>query len=73
MLRPRPRFRGKPPPRGQGFLPSIRTEAADYQAKLGMTDVTDSARCPCCRRPLVARQGRAGPYFHCGCRKPLRI
>lgn len=26
-----------------------------------------TARCPVCRHPLIARQGRAGPYFHCGC------
>ncbi len=28
-----------------------------------------TARCPCCRAPLVARMGRAGPYFHCRCRE----
>jgi hypothetical protein len=30
-------------------------------------DLLDTARCPCCRAPLVARMGRAGPYFHCRC------
>ena len=25
------------------------------------------ARCPLCRAALVARQGRAGPYFSCRC------
>lgn len=29
-----------------------------------------SARCPICRSALVARQGRAGPYFHCACVRP---
>ena len=28
-----------------------------------------TARCPLCRHVLVARQGRAGPYFFCGCPK----
>ncbi len=26
-----------------------------------------TARCPRCRGALVARLGRAGPYFHCLC------
>lgn len=26
-----------------------------------------SARCPLCHGVLVARQGRAGPYFFCQC------
>ena len=26
-----------------------------------------SARCPICREFLVARLGRGGPYFFCGC------
>jgi hypothetical protein len=32
-------------------------------------DLLDTARCPCCRAPLIARMGRSGPYFHCRCRK----
>ena len=32
------------------------------------------ARCPICRAILVARQGRAGPYFYCQCiAKPSRL
>jgi hypothetical protein len=31
------------------------------------SDLLDTARCPCCRAPLVARMGREGPYFHCRC------
>jgi len=32
-----------------------------------------SARCPLCRGVLVARQGRAGPYFFCQCvRQPTK-
>ena len=27
----------------------------------------DQARCPWCRHPLIARVGKLGPYFHCGC------
>ena len=27
----------------------------------------DQARCPWCRHPLIARVGKKGPYFHCGC------
>jgi hypothetical protein len=32
-------------------------------------DLLDTARCPCCRAPLIARMGREGPYFHCRCRE----
>jgi hypothetical protein len=32
------------------------------------SELLDTARCPCCRAPLVARMGREGPYFHCRCR-----
>jgi hypothetical protein len=32
------------------------------------SDLLDTARCPCCRAPLIARMGREGPYFHCRCR-----
>lgn len=33
------------------------------------SEALDTARCPCCRAPLVARMGREGPYFHCRCRE----
>ncbi len=33
-------------------------------------DLLDTARCPCCRAPLIARMGREGPYFHCRCGHP---
>jgi hypothetical protein len=33
------------------------------------SDLLDTARCPCCRAPLIARMGREGPYFHCRCRE----
>jgi hypothetical protein len=72
MIRARLLFVGKHFPKGRGFLRGIRTEAADYQAKLGMTDVIVTARCPRCRHPLTARQGRIGPYFQCGCPKGVR-
>lgn len=36
-------------------------------------DLLDTARCPCCRAPLVARMGRAGPYFHCRCDERSRF
>ena len=32
-------------------------------------DELASARCPLCRGVLVARQGRAGPYFFCLCKE----
>ncbi|HTU89597.1 MAG TPA: hypothetical protein VMF69_05815 [Gemmataceae bacterium] len=32
-------------------------------------ELLDTARCPCCRAPLIARMGRDGPYFHCRCRE----
>ena len=36
--------------------------------RLGRThDELGMARCPICRTVLVARLGRAGPYFFCGC------
>jgi|GEM_PF-3593627 hypothetical protein len=34
-------------------------------------DLLDTARCPCCRAPLIARMGRGGPYFHCRCQECL--
>ncbi len=33
----------------------------------GVEEILGTARCPCCRAPLVARMGRCGPYFHCRC------
>jgi hypothetical protein len=36
------------------------------------SELLDTARCPCCRAPLVARMGREGPYFHCRCRERKR-
>jgi hypothetical protein len=27
------------------------------------------APCPRCGKPMVARVGRRGPYFHCACKK----
>jgi hypothetical protein len=35
-------------------------------------DLLDTARCPCCRAPLIARMGREGPYFHCRCQEGKR-
>lgn len=37
-------------------------------------DELGSARCPLCWTVLVARQGRAGPYFFCHCMlKPTKL
>ncbi len=44
-----------------------RGPLADRQAIRDTYDDLGTARCPLCRAPLVARQGRAGPYFHCLC------
>lgn len=43
--------------------------------RVDLVDLLDTARCPCCRFPLVARMGREGPYFHCRFydKKNLRI
>jgi hypothetical protein len=38
------------------------------RCRVDSVDLLDTARCPCCRFPLVARMGRDGPYFHCHCR-----
>ena len=35
------------------------------------SEVIGVARCPCCRTPLIARMGRQGPYFYCGCYEGL--
>ncbi len=37
------------------------------RSRVDSIDLLDTARCPCCRYPLIACMGRAGPYFHCGC------
>jgi hypothetical protein len=39
------------------------------RCRLDPMDPFDTARCPCCRAPLIARMGRDGPYFHCCCRE----
>jgi len=36
-------------------------------ARGGMLNQLAQARCPKCNHPMVARLGRRGPYFHCGC------
>jgi hypothetical protein len=60
-------FRGKPPPKGHAFLPSMRFEMVDYQLRIFMGEITARARCPVCRHPLVAHVGRKGPAFRCAC------
>ena len=40
---------------------------ARYFQLRAMDDEVGIVRCPICRHFLVARQGRDGPYFHCGC------
>ena len=43
------------------------------RCRVDSVDLLDTARCPCCRVPLVARMGRDGPYFPCQCpRKECR-
>lgn len=37
------------------------------RCRVDSVDLLDTARCPCCRFPLVARMGRKGPYFDCRC------
>lgn len=43
-------------------------ERKGERCRVDSVDLLDTARCPCCRFPLVARMGRDGPYFHCHCR-----
>lgn len=45
----------------------VLSERKDGRNRVDTGDLLDTARCPCCRAPLVARMGRAGPYFHCRC------
>ncbi len=45
-----------------------RAVTARERASIRMTEEElGTARCPLCRAALVARQGRAGPYFFCRC------
>ncbi len=43
------------------------------RTRVDSVDLLDTARCPCCRAPLIARMGRQGPYFHCGCGESLSV
>ena len=43
------------------------SERAGERQRVDSVDLLATARCPCCRAPLVARMGRDGPYFHCLC------
>ncbi len=43
------------------------------RTRVDSVDLLDTARCPCCRLPLVARMGRVGPYFHCGCNERFSV
>jgi hypothetical protein len=44
-------------------------ERSRERYRVDSVDLLDTARCPCCRFPLVTRMGRDGPYFHCHCRR----
>ena len=44
-----------------------RVNARDVVGIRRTLDELGIARCPLCRAMLVARQGRAGPYFYCAC------
>ena len=46
---------------------TIRTPTLDRQLRQSAADISDVARCPICRAPLIARMGCLGPYFHCLC------
>lgn len=48
------------------------SERVGERHRVDPVDVLDTARCPCCRAPLVARMGRDGPYFHCLCSQSRR-
>ena len=37
-----------------------------------MEDLVVTPRCACCRAFLVARVGKAGPYFMCLCRRRVK-
>jgi hypothetical protein len=38
-----------------------------------VTTQLDVCRCPKCNAPMTARNGRAGPYFHCQCLPKLQV
>ena len=50
-------------------LDRAASERNGERNRVDSMDLFDTARCPCCRVPLVARMGRDGPYFHCRCRE----
>jgi ribosomal protein L37AE/L43A len=59
-----------PPPEEPGpHRPSPYYDNAGARAseKGGIENQLAQARCPRCDRPMVARLGRQGPYWQCGC------
>lgn len=48
-------------------MQELRTPPKRKLASASNTSQLDIARCPLCNGHLLARQGRAGPYWHCSC------
>jgi hypothetical protein len=45
----------------------LAARSRDFVGTRKIQEELTSVRCPLCRGVLIARQGRAGPYFHCRC------
>ena len=64
----------EPPPDDDADKEDPAVTAREVVSIRQTLDELASARCPLCRAVLVARQGRAGPYFFCQCvRKPEKL
>jgi hypothetical protein len=50
-----------------------RSERNGERNRVDLVDLLDTARCPCCRFPLVARMGREGPGFFCRCHERTNL
>jgi hypothetical protein len=47
--------------------PPLRESQPRLRQSLLPSQMLDIVRCPKCRGPMIARMGRARPYFHCLC------
>lgn len=62
----------EPPPSNDKGNGRRRLSQRDLVHIRQLHDELGIARCPVCRVPLIARQGRHGPAFFCACVKKPR-